>query len=409
MDQIGNVRAGGEGELISWLLQKGLEGASQDALLEGYCQHLTGLGVPLMRVQVAQSGFHPRFGGVGFIWRRGGQVEVTRYAPISEAPPEWLRSPFHHLLANGLSEFHQPLNDQAGERFPLLAQLREEGATDYLAVGVALAELKPDDVINPTLAPEGVLISFAADAGGITETDLRVIRASLPYLGLALKSASNRKMAQELLGVYLGRDAGDRVLSGEIERGSLQKIQAAICYFDLSGFTSLTERIPGEDLIAMLNAYFGLAVEVVRDGGGHVLKFMGDGMMAMFNEPDMAGACAAALDAASVLRKRLDHMNVGRQAENLPCTGCTLALHSGEILYGNIGADDRLDFTVIGPAVNLTARLSGLHRSVGQNIIVSEDVVRHAGPGAHDLVSLGRYMVRGVAEPKELFTIYEPA
>jgi adenylate cyclase len=262
--------------------------------------------------------------------------------------------------------------------------------------------------IDPDALPEGAMISWATDAvDGFSDPHLDIIRAGLPQLGLALKSASTLQMAQELLGVYLGHDAGRRVLSGEIERGSLQKIHAVICYFDLTGFTSLTERIPGDDLIAMLNDYFGLAVEVIEGRGGHVLKFMGDGMLAMFDHADTHTACSVALEAVTVLRSGLAAKNALRRADGLPTTDSTLALHCGEILYGNIGADARLDFTVIGPAVNLTARLSGMHRSVGRSIIVSESVKRHAGASGHDLVSLGRYMLRGVSEPQELFTIFD--
>ncbi len=332
MNRIGDARAGGEDGLVSWLLQNGLEGATQDALLEGYCPRLTGMGVPLKRVMVAQSGYHPRFGGVGLEWRRNGQVEVIRYARSNVPQAGWLNSPFYHLLNSGLDEFHQSLTGEDDGRFPMFADLRALGATDYFLIAIAGAKFEPGKLSGNGPNQEGVLISFVTDAtDGFSDAHLDLIRAGLPYLGLALKSASNCKMAQELLEVYLGKDTGSRVLSGEIERGSLEKIHAVICYFDLTGFTSLTERIPGEDLIAMLNDYFGLAVEVI----------------------------------------------------------------------------EWLDFTVIGPAVNLTARLSGMHRSVGHDIIVSESVVRHAGSTGHDLVSLGRYMLRGVSEPQELFTVFE--
>lgn len=224
-------------------------------------------------------------------------------------------------------------------------------------------------------------------------------------MGLALKSAANRRLAHDLLAAYLGRDAGGRVLSGEIQRGSLQRIDAVICYFDLTGFTSLAERIPGPDLIAMLNAYFAVVVAAIHDRGGHVLKFMGDGLLAMFDQG--APAARAALDAAAALTAQIGALNSERSADGLPVAGFTLALHAGEIFYGNIGAETRLDFTVIGPAVNLTARLSDMHRALGRTVILSEPVYRAARGGPHDLVSLGRYMLRGVSRPLELFTLYD--
>jgi adenylate cyclase len=214
-------------------------------------------------------------------------------------------------------------------------------------------------------------------------------------------------MAHDLLAIYLGRDAGKRVLSGEFQRGTVKEINAVICYFDLTGFTALTEQTPGDALIEMLNDYFAVAVRVIQSFGGNVLKFMGDGMLTMFNYPDVKDASAAALDAATMLRVQLDELNKQRAADGLPVTGFTMALHAGDILYGNVGAENRLDFTVIGPAVNLTARLSGMHRSIGRDIIVSEQIYAASRGGPHDIVSLGRYMLRGVADPHELYTVYE--
>jgi len=394
--------------LIDWVLQQGLRGATQIELVEGYCEKLVELGVPLMRLHVAQSAFHPKFGGAGFDWVRESDLSEERYVHRDTPLDVWLVSPLFHLLSTNSTEMRQALTDSMPDnRFPILDELRALGGTDYLAMAVPLAKYDLTDKIDPHHPPEGVLISWTSDgADGFSDADIALIRAALPHLALALKSASTRKMASDLLSVYLGRDAGRRVMSGEIKRGSLQKISAAILYFDLSDFTRLSERVAGDDLIAMLNDYFGQAVETVQAHGGNILKFMGDGMLAMFSNPDLSRASNAALDAAAQLRQQLSDINAQRVAQGQITTDSTLALHAGEIQYGNIGAENRLDFTVIGPAVNLTARLSGMHRSVDQNIIVSEPLIRHAGQTGHNLVSLGRYMLRGVSEPQELFTIY---
>lgn len=396
--------------LADWLVQQGLVGTGQRELLEGYCHKLIELGIPLMRVHVAQRAFHPQFGGIGFDWLRDDGVSQAHYAHTDTPNEHWLNSPMFALLQNGLGEIRDRLALTASpNRFPMLDELKEQGATDYFTTGLAFEELGEDAPIDPHNTPEGVLISWTTDhPEGFTDGHLDLIRSVLPQLGLALKSASNRQMAQDLLRVYLGLDAGNRVLSGEIQRGSLQKIEAAICYFDLTGFTRLAEQTPGELLIEMLNDYFGLAVETVHTHGGSVLKFMGDGMLAMFDKGGMRAASTAALDVAAELRRQIPDRNGARRNENLPTAGCTVAVHAGEIFYGNIGGDNRLDFTVIGPAVNLTARLSGMHGALGQSVIVSETVVRFAGASRHDMVSLGRVMLRGVSEPKQLFTIYEP-
>lgn len=395
--------------LARWLLQQGLEGATQEELLQGYCQKLVELGVPLCRLHMAQRAFHPQFGGFGFDWLRESGVSLERYAHTDVQPDRWLQSPLFYLLQHNLSEMRETLTTPGyNSPFPLLNDLAAQGATEYFATGLLFE--KPDNLapIDPSNTPEGILISWASDGpDGFSDADLNQIRKGLPYLGLALKSASNRQIAKDLLGVYLGRDAGRRVLSGDIQRGSLEEINAVICYFDLTGFTSLTERTDGQPLIAMLNDYFGVVVAAVQGHDGHVLKFMGDGLLAMFDHPDMAQATEAALDMAAQLCLQIAEKNQQRQAQGLPTTGFTLALHAGEILYGNIGAENRLDFTVIGPAVNLTARLSGMHKSVGQTIIVSERVFEASQSGRHDLVSLGRYMLRGVSQPQELFTLFD--
>ncbi|TMV03764.1 adenylate/guanylate cyclase domain-containing protein [Ruegeria sediminis] len=399
------------GSLVHWLLKQGLEGAEQQEILEGYCVRLVEAGVPLVRFHAAQSAFHPTYGGTGYSWYRDQDSEHENYEHRDVPQEQWLASPLYELLRTGSSELREKLVDQnESSRFPLLNELREKGATDYVAMAVVLEKLTPGAPIDPENVPEGVLLSWTTDhTGGFEDSHLSFIRSGLPYLGLALKSAANRKMAQDLLRVYLGRDAGHRVLSGEIRRGSLQKIDAVIWNFDLQDFTSLSERIPGPEIIAMLNDYLAVAVDVVESCGGNILKFMGDGLMAMFDVGEIEEDVQAALQAVTILQRRMAEKSAERETAGLPAANYTLALHAGEILYGNIGAESRLDFTVIGPAVNQTARIAGMHRALDQRILISDDVARAAGSGGQDLVSLGRYMLRGVPEPKELFTLYSPS
>ncbi|AVO36850.1 adenylate/guanylate cyclase domain-containing protein [Pukyongiella litopenaei] len=393
--------------LNAWLLREGLHGAGQEALLEGYCGELVGLGVPLMRLHLAQRALHPEFGGIGFDWLRGGAVSQETYAHSDTPRDRWLQSPLFAVLRDRLPELRIRLDRGDPLPFPMLNDLRDRGGTDYFASAMTFEDPGAVGRIDPHDPPEGFLISWTTDApGGFRDADLTLLRRTLPQLGLALKSAANRRMGRDLLGVYLGRDAGRRVLTGEIRRGSLQQIRAVICYFDLTGFTRLAEETGGAALIDMLNDYFGIVVGLVQGQGGHVLKFMGDGLLAMFEASDPQAAARAALDMADRLRRDMATRSAERRARGEPATGFTLALHAGDILYGNIGAETRLDFTAIGPAVNQTARISGMHRAVGQDIILSERVMRDAGRTGHDLVSLGRYMLRGVSAPQELFTLH---
>ena len=398
------------GDLIDWLVARGLEGADKQELLDGYCTRLVDLGVPLMRFHAAQSALHPIYGGTGYSWYQGqgGTYQTFEY---SDTPNEaWQQSPLFTLLNEDVDVIRERLVDgNEASRYPLLNELRESGATDYYATGVSFdspSHSGPRDAERPV---DGVLMSWTSNApDGFRDSDLDLINTALPHLGLALKSASSARVAQDLMRVYLGRDAGQRVLSGEIRRGSLQQIDAVIWNFDLEGFTSLSEELPGAEIIDMLNDYLAVAVEVVHKCDGSILKFMGDGLMAMFDVGELDADARAALAAVALLEERMAELNAQRRAEGLPISNYTLALHAGEILYGNIGAENRLDFTVIGPTVNQAARIAGMHRSLGQRILISDDVARAARPRDHELISVGRYMLRGVAEPKELFTVYRP-
>lgn len=394
--------------LADWLVDQGLQGTPQVEILQGYCDRLVQAGVPLMRVHLAQSALHPRYGGIGFDWLRGGHVEGEHYAHRDTPLQAWRQSPFYHMLRSGLTRYRAALGAQDPMEFPVLHDLRAMGGTDYLAAAVALERVQPGLPLDPENAPEGMMVSWTAHASeGFSETDLALLEHSLPPLALALKSASNRQMAQDLLGVYLGADAGARVLLGEIERGSLQQIDAVILNFDLAGFTALAEQLPGPEVIALLNAYFAVVVPVIEAHGGNILKFMGDGVLAIFDVGEIDADARAALAATAALGVAMAGFNRDRAALGLAVCDYTLALHAGELLYGNIGAESRLDFTVIGPAVNQTARVAGMHKSLGQRVLLSQEVADAARPCAYDLVSLGRYMLRDVGAPIELFTLYQ--
>lgn len=399
--------------LMAWvtdaaLKSRGREDVSERSqFLNAFCEQMVNVGLPLRRVHFAQRAFHPQFGGIGFTWMPVGGTSHQHYEHRETPLDAWLRSPLFMLLNEQRDEFRSNLSEADQERFPLLKDLAEEQVSEYVAHSISFGgETTPVDPLSP---PEGILMSWATDqVGGFTEAQINIIRRVLPVLSLGLKAMADREMARDLLQVYLGRDAGRRVLSGEIQRGTSREINAVVCLFDLQGFTSLAERIPGTELIEMLNDYFGIVVAVTQAHGGNILKFLGDGVLTMFDIGELQEDVRAGLGATSVLRQKMQARNKERAALGLPVTDFTLALHAGNILYGNIGAENRLDFTVIGPIVNQTARIAGLHGAVGQNVILSEDV-RDAAPAdcPHDLVSLGRYMLRGVPDPMELFTIYE--
>ena len=227
----------------------------------------------------------------------------------------------------------------------------------------------------------------------------------MPFLNLALKSAALARMAGTLAETYLGRDAGRRVMSGRIARGVAEKISAVLWYSDLHGFTQITDSAAPEQIIPMLNDYADVVVSAVHGHGGDVLKLIGDGTLAIFTGEDREQACLAGLAAAARVGRDVVGLNQSRAKAGLPTTQIYLALHVGDVFYGNVGSKDRLDFTVIGPAVNEVSRILAMSRSVEQDVLLSASFADALGPPMRDrLVSVGRYALRGVAQPQELFT-----
>ena len=226
----------------------------------------------------------------------------------------------------------------------------------------------------------------------------------VPTLALAVKAAALTRMTATLMETYLGRDAARRVLSGRIMRGVADRIDAVIWFSDLRGFTRVTDSAP-EQVIPLLNDYADVIVSAIHEQGGDVLKLIGDGILAIFTAEDREHACAAALDAAIVGPQGGRRRSMrGARSEGLPVTDMYLGLHVGEVFYGNIGSTERLDFTVVGPAVNEASRIAAMCRSVEQPVLVSQAFANVDGMRER-LVSVGRYALRGVERPQELFTL----
>ena len=393
--------------LSARLMQMGLEEQVFDDILSAFGSGLNDMGFSISRLHVTMRTNHPEFGSIAHRWLRDEGTHRENFVRADEPPTNWLQSPLHYLLRKDADELRQRLNDPNPEYdFPFFDDLRARGATDYLLFKRYFYRHEGSLAFLGDTPPEGCLISIVTDGPeGFSDDDLPIIRRVLPALLLALKSFGNLKMAKDIAATYLGRDASSRVLSGDIVRGSVRSIDAVICYFDLSGFTKLSEALSGREIIDLLNDYFGVAVDVVQEHGGNVLKFMGDGMLAIFNVAKTDDANAAALEATLAMRQAMAGKSAERSEQGLTTTGFTLALHRGEVLYGNIGGTTRLDFTVIGPAVNTAARLSGMCAHVDQSIVISANVARPLLERRQELVSLGQYRLRGVAERQELFTI----
>jgi adenylate cyclase len=354
---------------------------------------------------------HPQWSGYGFTWRRDlNAIQPLQFAHDDGVDPIWVRSPFYALVGRAHAGEEDPslrrrLEEGPEQRdFPVLEEFFAMGATDYFARLHIFG--KDGDPSHGT----GIIYSFASDRkGGFGEADLSLIEATLPALSLAMKADAGHVIASGLLGTYLGEDAGRRVHAGAVRRGSVSSIHAVLWYADIRGFTATSDATPGPVIVDMLNDVFETLAASLRARGGQVLKFVGDALLATFSleDGDIAETCRRALDAADEAARGLDERNAARAAAGQPVVAVDIALHVGEVLYGNVGATDRLDFTVIGPAVNEVTRIEALCEPLGQRVVVSAEFVAALGSADLRLVSLGRHALRGVREPKAIFALAE--
>jgi adenylate cyclase len=384
--------------------------------IAGFCRKVFDSGFPMKRVQMGMYTLHPRYGSHTFVWRPG--ADAIEHIPRERAILSrdiYLKSPVHHMRSRGLLALRRRLDMGDTDEFVLFPELRAEGLVDYaahivpydpsqveiIAKGLGAA----DDTASPGGALDGIFFSCATDRSeGFDDGQLNQVVQALPYLALSAKSRLTYDVASTVLETYLGRDAGHRVLTGAIERGSAEAIRSVIWFSDLRGFTRLTDTLPRDVLIATLNDYLEAMAAPVHANNGQILKFMGDGLLATFDLTgrDDATVCRDALAAAAELRAAFPALNEGRKAAGNPIMEFGLALHLGEVFYGNIGANERLDFTVVGPAVNEASRIQALCRSLDRNILISSTFQETAG-SKRGLESLGLHALRGVREPQELF------
>jgi adenylate cyclase len=391
-------------DLAEWVTRAGLSGRAETELMGGFCRRLVAAGVPLAQALVILDTLHPVYEGRAFRWRGDlpEAVEAVDYGRTDsgEAAANWQQSVFFHLLQSGQEALRRRLAAGDPADFLSVVQARDAGMTDYLAL---VHRFAAEGVIGDMDCVYSAWASAAPD--GFADAAVAALRRLAPFLELALKSAALARMAATIAETYLGRDPGRRVMNGRIARGVAEKIGAVLWLSDLRGYTQISDGAPPQQIIPLLNDYAELVVSAVHGEGGDVLKLIGDGALAIFAGEDRAAAARAALAAAVRVRNGTVKLNQRRAGQDLPTTAVYLALHVGDVFYGNVGSTERLDFTVVGPAVNEVSRILALSRSVEQDVLLSSDFAAALDSELRSrLVSLGRYALRGVAHPQELFT-----
>jgi adenylate cyclase len=382
--------------IAGWLIDGARSAAGPDQVVAALCDRMVGAGVPLWRVAVFVRTLHPQVMGRRFSWRHGGGVDVAEARHDAIDTPELSDSVVSCVYDTGSGVRHLLSDGATHSDSALLAQLRREAATDFLALPLTFS----DGSIH-------VATWATRQRGGFTAAQIAGIETILAPLARIAEILALRRTATNLLDTYVGHKTGERILSGHIRRGETQAIEAAIWLSDMRGFTARSDRLPPQVLIDLLNRYFDCQVPTITAHGGEVLKFMGDGLLAIFpiagRASAIAKACASAIAAA--LAARADVAELGTGASDLvERLRFGLALHVGEVLYGNIGSGNRLDFTCIGPAINLAARIEKLTGKLGRTILVSSEFARHC-PDA--LTCVGEFEFAGFTAAQAVFGLVD--
>jgi adenylate cyclase len=383
------------GQIDRWILDEGPHIDSEVELFDELCWRVLGDGVPVWRATLYIGTLHPLIRGVGARWLRELKViEEFRVLHGWDASDEYLRSPIRAAIERG-TPFRRRLVEESPE-YPLLTKLRKAGATDYFALA-----------LNRTFRLFPV-VAWATDRpSGFNDADIAALEEINPALAAIVETRAVRRIGGNLLDTYLGPQAGRRILAGQIRRAEGERLRAVIMMTDLRGFTALSDQLPGDEVIELLDDYFDAIATPIENRKGEILKFIGDGMLAIFpaeDDDDFSQSSVHALEAATEGLARLDAVNQMRRRVGQTELRIGIGLHLGEVIYGNVGSASRLDFTVIGPAVNLASRIEDLTKRFGRPMLFSSAFARIC---PRPLVSLGFQPVRGLSEPEEVFGLQE--
>ena len=381
-----NVWAREADELAAWLIGPARLSGDAVAVTSGFAQRLTAMGVPVHRLRIAMRVDNPLLSAWGISWAPETAAEIYTVSRALLDTSTYVGSPVQHVIETG-TWFRRRLDQLEPEDHTILHELASAGFTDYLAVPVAFG----NGIVQAAM--------FATrQDGGFAESHTDRIQSLSVPLSAALEAIAMRRSTASLLATFLGEGPAARVQAGAIRRGDIVETEAAILLTDLRGFTPLSLTSPPPQLLALLGRYFEAVVDAVREEGGDVLKFLGDGVLSIFQvgegEDNRRAACAAAVRAVS-------RAMATAHADDLP--PFVAALHVGSVLYGNIGSLDRLDFTVVGPTVNVVSRLEGIAKATGERVVCS-DACASALAGTFTR-TLGRFELKGLAGEHEVFAV----
>lgn len=386
--------------LLGWLVESAVTEESYAGVFDELCGRLRDIGLPLLRGNLGMNTLHPLVESVGMMWVHGKGLTVDGYVHGSNVGDIWLRSPLHWMVSNNLSEFRQDLTDAAVKsRFPVFTDLVELGGTDYLALTTRFG-----DEVNANGIRNGIVTSWVSDSqDGFDEEHIEALRLLQPYLALVAKLSQQQQTAANVVSAFLGKDVGRRVLKGQIQLGDVECTTGVIWLCDLRNSTAMAEQTNAADYLKTLNTYFSCTAGAVVEHDGQILHFLGDAVLAIFpvtQHVTQAEAAEKALMASHDARTRLHTLNQLRIENGQKALEFGLALHVGDVLYGNIGIPDRIEFSVVGRAVNEVSRLESLTKEVGQPLLVSKAFKCLVDQPWR---SLGTFVAKGVNDGLEVY------
>jgi class 3 adenylate cyclase len=384
-----------DNDVVRWLMSGTRDERFIDNIFGELCMRLQRAGIPVKRASLHFLIHHPQWLGARMIWADGmREAEISRVDYDVRGRSEYIGSPANEIY-EGAAEVRENLegDPKLGRKHAVYDEMRAKGLTDYVAWP-----------LYHTLGKRH-LVTFATDRpGGFDDAHIAALVQLVPLLALVSEIRIKNRLARTLLETYVGSHASEMVLAGATRRGSGTTVRAAIMICDLRDFTRISDNWPRDDVIDLLNSYFDAMSEPIARHGGEILKFIGDGLLAIF-PLDQPSACANLLHAVAEARQAMAALNKSNGETGRAPLNYGIGVHVGDVMYGNIGSQTRLDFTVIGPAVNMASRLEALTKQLGRNVLLSRafaDLVQ----SDFDLERVGEYPVRGFSDPIELFAYH---
>jgi adenylate cyclase len=367
---------------LAWLVNATSGERYLDCIFFELCRKLRTQGVPVVRASVFLQIIHPQWSMLQVFWLDGMDEPKLTLFGFDETSAD----PFYERSLAAMQAGAEEHRIRSADGLKTVRSSGSEHITDYIAWSL------------PFTLGKRHMIYFAADAAtGFSDDDCQTLAELLPVLSSIMDVRMKNRLARTLLDVYVGPHAAEAILSGTIRRGDGVTVEAGVVIADLRGFTAISEQYPRDDVIALLNEYFDALCEPIERHGGEILKFMGDGLLAIF-----PGDAASAIKAVSDMCERMAALNAARKARGSETLGFGVGANYGDVMYGNIGSCKRLDFTVIGPAVNVAARLEALTKIVGRNVLFSKALIAKAAK-CFELHCLGKFNLRGLSCPMEVY------